>query len=88
LTNNELLIQDALSQIEDGSALLTRGIGTQQEIDELLAEIDAALAKADEAVSLGEKTLKEAQNTLETLRGIFLKKIFISNSSDSTKAVK
>ena len=47
LKNNGSLIQEGLAQIEDGSVSLTRSIGTQQEMDERLAETDAALAIND-----------------------------------------
>ncbi|VDK20917.1 unnamed protein product [Anisakis simplex] len=68
---NKELLEEAERNVANAEYELQRAKDQQKISDEMLADVDASRESAREAVQLAENTLKEANQTLNTLNGIF-----------------
>lgn len=79
-TNDNIsnLLMEVAEEIQQSENTLQQGEIQQKTRENFLAQANASYEKADKAVKLGARILEEAQQTLNTLRGLIYIEIAIT----------
>lgn len=71
ISGNEDLLDEVKEQIERAREILSNAQEIQLQLGEIMNEADLVHSSAKNAVELGDATLSEAQNTYNTLSGMY-----------------